>query len=116
MNYMGMSTLQLDQVFKALADPTRRAILERLSRGSRSTTELAKPFDMALPSFVQHLALLEDCHLISSHKEGRVRTYSLNAKELKKAEDWMARQRLLWETRLNQLDQYLHSLKEDDDE
>lgn len=112
---MGNATLQLDQVFKALADPTRRAILERLSQGSRSTKELAAPFDMALPSFVQHLNLLEACQLVSSRKEGRVRTYSLNVKELKKAEDWMSRQRAMWEKRLNQLDSYLQTLKEDDD-
>jgi DNA-binding transcriptional ArsR family regulator len=112
---MGNAALQLDQVFKALADPTRRAILEKLSKGSRSTKELAEPFDMALPSFVQHLNLLEACHLVSSHKEGRVRTYSLNVKELKKAEDWMSRQRAMWEKRLNQLDSYLQTLKEDDD-
>lgn len=108
--------LQLDQVFKALADPTRRAILERLSQGSSSTKELADPFDMALPSFVQHMNLLEHCRLVSSHKQGRVRTYSLNVKELKKAEDWMSRQRKMWEKRLDQLDSYLQTLKEDDDE
>ncbi len=112
---MGHSTLQLDQVFKALADPTRRAILENLSKGPRSTKELAEPFDMALPSFVQHMSLLENCQLVSSHKEGRVRTYSLNVKALKKAENWMARQRTLWEQRLDQLDSYLQTLKEDED-
>lgn len=113
---MGNATLQLDQVFKALADPTRRAILERLSKGSRSTKELAEPFEMALPSFVQHLNLLEECELVSSHKEGRVRTYTLNVKALKKAEHWMTRQRTMWETRLNQLESYLRTLKENDDD
>jgi DNA-binding transcriptional ArsR family regulator len=110
------NNLQLDQVFKALADPTRRAIIERLTRGPRSTKELAEPFEMALPSFVQHLNLLEECQLVSSHKEGRVRTYTLNAKELKKAETWMMRQRDLWEKRLQRLDTYLSTMKEDDDD
>lgn len=110
------NNLQLDQVFKALADPTRRAIIERLTRGPRSTKELAEPFEMALPSFVQHLNLLEECQLVSSHKEGRVRTYTLNAKELKKAETWMMRQRDLWEKRLQRLDTYLSTIKEDDDD
>lgn len=113
---MANSISQLDQVFKALADPTRRAILERLSKGSSSTKELARPFNMALPSFVQHLNLLENCHLVNSHKEGRVRTYTLNIKEMKRAEDWMCRQRKMWEKRLDQLDNYLHTLKEEEDE
>jgi DNA-binding transcriptional ArsR family regulator len=110
------NNFQIDQVFKALADPTRRAIIERLTRGPRSTKELAEPFEMALPSFVQHLNLLEECQLVSSHKEGRVRTYTLNAKELKKAETWMMRQRDLWEKRLQRLDTYLSTMKDDDDD
>ena len=101
----------IDDVFRALADPTRRQVLERLSRSPASVSELAAPFDMALPSFVQHLRLLEDCGLVSSHKEGRVRTYRLEAKPMKAAETWLARQRSLWEDRLDRLDAYLIELK-----
>ena len=85
----------IDDVFRALADPTRRQVLERLSRSPASVSELAAPFDMALPSFVQHLRLLEDCGLVSSRKEGRVRTYRIEAKPMKAAESWLARQRFL---------------------
>jgi len=99
-------------VFHALADPTRRAVLERLSGGPASTSELAQPFKMALPSFLQHLDVLENCGLVRSRKTGRVRTYQLAPKKLEVAEHWMARQRKMWERRLDQLDSYLEELKE----
>ena len=102
----------IDSVFRALSDPTRRRVLERLSRSPASVSELAAPFDMALPSFVEHLGILEGCGLVSSRKKGRVRTYRLAPKRLRLAEDWLARQRDLWERRLDQLDQYLIELKE----
>jgi len=104
-------TEQLDRVFQALADPTRRAVIQRLSSGGAAVTELAKPFGMALPSFLQHLNVLEGCGLVSSRKEGRVRTYQMSPAPLKVAEDWMSGQRVLWEGRLNQLDRYLEKLK-----
>lgn len=97
----------LDGVFRALADPTRRAVLERLSGGAAAVSELAEPFDMALPSFLQHLDVLEDCGLVRSRKLGRVRTYALAPQPLKSAESWMARQRASWERRLDQLDEHL---------
>jgi DNA-binding transcriptional ArsR family regulator len=103
---------KLDCVFQALADPTRRAVVERLSRGSASTSELARPFGMALPSFSQHLDVLEKCGLVRSHKTGRVRTYRLAPERMRAAEHWMTRQRALWERRLDQLDSYLKDLKE----
>ena len=103
---------QLSAVFQALADPTRRAVLERLGRGPAAMTELAAPFDMALPSFSQHLDVLERSGLVRSHKSGRVRTYELTARRLKSAENWLARQRVLWERRLDQLDSYLKTMKE----
>jgi len=84
---------ELNRVFQALSDPTRRAVVERLGRGPAPMTELAQPFKMALPSFSQHLGVLEDCGLVRSSKEGRVRTYELTPKRLKLAEDWMATQR-----------------------
>ena len=105
-------TAVADDVFRALADPTRRKILEHLANGPASVSELAEPFDMKLPSFVQHLVVLEQSRLVKSEKKGRVRVFRINAKRLKVAEDWLAEQRLLWETRLDQLDEYLHKLKQ----
>jgi DNA-binding transcriptional ArsR family regulator len=97
----------LDRVFHALSDPTRRAVLQRLGRGPAAVSELAAPFDMALPSFMQHLHVLEDGHLVHSRKAGRVRTYELAPKTLEAAEDWLAEQRALWEKRFDQLDAFL---------
>ena len=106
------ATKPIDHVFRALSDPTRRHVLERLSRSPASVSELAAPFNMALPSFVQHMGILEECGLVQSRKTGRVRTYEIIPRRLKLAEDWMVRQRALWEKRLDQLDTYLVSLKE----
>src|SRR5262245_3891685 len=103
---------QLDRVFQALADPTRRAVLSRLARSAAPVSELAEPFDMALPSFLQHLKVLEGCGLVRSRKSGRVRTYQLAPQRLKLAEDWLSRQRALWERRLDQLDEYLVDMKD----
>lgn len=97
----------IDSVFRALADPTRRRVLERLSLGPATVSGLAAPFDMALPSFVAHLRVLEASGLVRSRKAGRVRTYELVPKRLRLAEDWLAQQRDLWERRLDQLDAYL---------
>src|SRR4029453_15995154 len=102
---------QLSHVFHALADPTRRKVLERLSKGPAPVSELARPFEMTLPSFAQHLDVLEHCGLVRSRKAGRVRTYRLTPKPLKEAEVWITRQRAIWERRLDQLDDYLHALK-----
>jgi DNA-binding transcriptional ArsR family regulator len=102
----------IDSVFRALSDPTRRSVLERLSRSPASVSELAQPFGMALPSFVQHLRVLERCGLVRSRKTGRIRTFQLAPKRLRIAEDWLARQRSLWERRLDQLDAYLAALQE----
>ncbi len=104
-----------DEVFRALSDPTRRKVLERLSKGPASVSELAKPFDMKLPSFVQHLAILEQSRIVTSIKKGRVRVFEINPQRLKVAEDWLAEQRRLWETRLDQLDEYLLKLKQEED-
>jgi DNA-binding transcriptional ArsR family regulator len=102
----------IDGVFRALSDPTRRQVLERLSRSPASVSELAAPFKMALPSFVEHMKVLEGSGLVSSRKVGRVRTYQLAPKRLRLAEDWLMRQRQLWERRLDQFDEYVLSLKE----
>ncbi len=101
----------IDGIFRALSDPTRRDVLERLCKSPGSVSELAEPFDMALPSFVEHLKILEGCGLVRSTKAGRVRTYRLVPKRLRIAEDWLAQQRSIWERRLDQLDSYLLDLK-----
>ncbi len=98
---------QIDDVLKALADPTRRRVIERLVAGPASTSELAEPFDMALPSFTQHLAVLERAGLVTSTKQGRTRTYRLASAGLDAAEGWLADQRRTWERRLDQLDSFL---------
>jgi DNA-binding transcriptional ArsR family regulator len=107
-----MPNQELTHVFRALTDPTRRAVVERLIHGPAAVSELARPFKMALPSFVQHLGVLEDCGLVRSKKEGRVRTYALAPQPLKAAEHWLLAQRLEWERRLDALDDFLETLKE----
>ena len=102
----------LDTVFRALADPTRRAVLHQLSRGPASVSDLARPFEMALPSFLQHLQVLEEGGLIRSRKAGRVRTCEIQPDRLATAESWIAEQRAIWESRLDRLDAYLRSLQE----
>ena len=109
---MALAAPSIDNVFRALADPTRRQVLERLSRSPGSVSELAQPFDMALPSFVEHLRVLEGSGLVRSTKEGRVRTYRIVPRRLRQAEDWLGRQRAMWERRLDQLDAFLIDLKE----
>ena len=109
---MPTQTAELDQVFHALADSTRRKVIERLVAGPASTSELAEPFDMALPSFTQHLRVLERAGLVASTKTGRVRTYRLAPAGLEVADGWLADQRRLWEQRLDQLDDLLDALKE----
>lgn len=89
----------LDRLFHALADPTRRMIVARLSRGAASVSELAQPLPMSLPSVLQHLQVLKSSGLIRSHKSGRVRTCHIVPEVLNAAEDWIAEQRRLWEKR-----------------
>ena len=101
----------LDRVFHALADPTRRAIIARLSQGPASVSELAEPLPMALPSVVQHLRVLEQGGLIRSEKSGRVRTCRIEAAPLSEAERWIAAHRASWEQRLDRLDAYLQDLQ-----
>jgi DNA-binding transcriptional ArsR family regulator len=101
-----------DEVFHALSNPTRRRVLERLTAGPATVTELAQPFDMALPSFVQHLSVLERSRLVTSRKRGRVRTYALAPERLRAAEDWLAARRREWEARLDRFDQYVKHLKD----
>ena len=109
---MPQQLLEIDRVFHALADPTRRKGGERFVSGPASTTELARPFEMALPSFSQHLGVLEKAGVVTSAKTGRVRTYHLAPAALTAADEWLAAQRSLWERRLDQLDSFLDTLKE----
>ena len=102
---------ELDNVFQALADPTRRAVLARLTEGPASVSELARPFEMALPSFLQHLKVLEESGLVTSKKKGRVRTCEAQFAALSEAEEWIAHQRAVWEGRLDRLDAYLKTLQ-----
>jgi DNA-binding transcriptional ArsR family regulator len=94
-------------VFQALADPTRVAVVERLSIGPASASELGRPFSMALPSLMQHLAVLERAGIVTSHKTGRTRVFQLAPDGLRVATEWLARHRRHWERRLDQLDQLL---------
>lgn len=102
---------RLDFVFHGLADPTRRAVLIRLSRGPASVSEMARESRMALPSFVQHLSVLERGGLVRSRKSGRVRIYQIAPEPLHAAEQWLEAQRAHWSRRLDQLDDYLLKLK-----
>lgn len=93
----------LQHTFLALADPTRRAVVQRLSAGEATVSQLAAPYDMALPSFTQHLGVLERAGLITSRREGRSRVCALNPAALKQAENWMAAYRQQWESRLERM-------------
>lgn len=101
-----------DDVFYALSNATRRKVLERLSVGPATVSALAAPFDMKLPSFVQHLSVLEQSRLVKSKKRGRVRTYEIVPERFRVAEDWLSRQRQLWEARLDRFDTYVTQLRD----
>ena len=111
---MANQTAQLTDVFYALADPTRRAIVRVLGRGPESVSALAAPFAMALPSFMKHLSVLERSGVIRSNKVGRVRTCSLVPKALTPAERWMARQRAAWEARTDRMARFVEKLHLED--
>jgi DNA-binding transcriptional ArsR family regulator len=97
----------LDLLFQALADPTRRDLVERLSRGPASVTTLAEPLAMSLPAVLQHLQLLEASGLARSEKVGRVRTFRVEPAALRSAERWITQRRTIWERRLDRLGEYL---------
>jgi DNA-binding transcriptional ArsR family regulator len=97
----------LDRVFQALADPARRSIIERLSRGPAPVKELARPLAMSLPAVMQHLQVLEASGVVSSKKEGRVRTCRIEPAALQSAGNWIARRRASWEARLDRLGEFL---------
>jgi DNA-binding transcriptional ArsR family regulator len=97
----------LDGTFQAIADPTRRAVLRRLGQGPASVSELAEPFDMALPSFMKHIRLLEESGWIGTHKTGRVRTCVLKEQRFATVEAWLAEQRSIWEGRTDRLERFV---------
>jgi DNA-binding transcriptional ArsR family regulator len=103
----GTAGADLDRVFQALADPGRRLMVDRLSRGPASVSELGRPLDMSLAAVVQHVQVLEASGLIRSQKIGRTRTCSINPTALRSAESWIAERRTLWERRLDRLGTYL---------
>lgn len=105
----------LNRVFRALADPTRRTVVERLSRGPATVGEMAKAFEMALPSFLQHMEVLENAGLTTSEKTGRVRVCALAPGALDVAEGWMASLRDAWGRRADKLDAYLAQFKNTND-
>ena len=105
-----------DDVFYALSNSTRRQVLEHLSIGPATVSELAAPFAMKLPSFVQHLSVLERSRLVKSKKRGRVRTYEIAPERFQVVEDWLAERRRLWAARLDQFDQYVKQLKDKESE
>jgi DNA-binding transcriptional ArsR family regulator len=102
-NYVLNQSRRLDDVFQALADPTRRSLVERLTERPASVSELAKPFPMSLPAVMQHLEVLEAGGLVRSEKVGRVRTCHVEPAALRAAEEWLSQQRSAWERRLDRL-------------
>ena len=97
----------LDRTFSAIADPTRRDILERLAAGPTSVTELAEPYGISLPGVLKHIRILEGADLIATEKRGRTRECRLGPADMDEASDWIDRQRALWERRFDRLDTYL---------
>ena len=113
LSHMTKHDATLDAFFHAMADPTRRAVVERLMRGPASVSDLAAPHGIALPSFLKHLKVLEASGLVRSEKTGRIRTCHIEAEPIAAAEDWLARQRRVWDQRLDRLDALVRRLEEE---
>ena len=111
LNCMLNQSPELDRLFHALADPARRAMIERLSRGPAPVSELARPLPMSLPAAMQHLGVLEAAGLVRSEKTGRVRLCAIEPQALSQAEQWINARRSEWEQRLYRLGAYLETLK-----
>jgi DNA-binding transcriptional ArsR family regulator len=110
-----MQAAVLDRTFHALSDPTRRAMVQRLSRGPATVSELAKPLSISLPAVMQHLAVLEASGVVSSQKIGRVRTCQVEARALSAAERWITDRREQWERKLDRLGEYLDATVNDEE-
>jgi DNA-binding transcriptional ArsR family regulator len=115
LRYMLNQSSDLDRLFHALADPARRAMVERLSRGPAPVSELARPLPMSLPATMQHLSVLEAAGLVRSQKVGRVRTCAIEPLALSQAEQWIKARQVEWEHRLDKLGEYLKSLESEGD-
>jgi len=115
LNYKAATPAPLDLAFQALADPTRRVMVERLSQGPASVSELARPLDMTLSAVVQHLAVLEASGLVRSQKIGRVRTCRIEPQTFTAAERWLSERRASWERRFDRLGAFLAETEADDD-
>ena len=102
-----MLNYQLDRTFAALSDPARRAMVARLAQGPATVSELAKPLPMSLPAVMLHLKVLEDCGLVTSQKQGRVRTCRIAPQMLSEAEQWVSERRQMWERNLDRLGAFL---------
>ena len=107
---MEQDARQLNSIFQALADPTRRAVLGRLGGGPTSVSDLARPFDMALPSFMQHIRFLEESGWIRTRKVGRVRICAIEEEPFAAVERWLTEQRALWEGRTDRLQQFVETI------
>ncbi|MBN9589652.1 MAG: transcriptional regulator [Alphaproteobacteria bacterium 64-11] len=107
-----MLNSSLDRTFAALADPTRRAMVERLVQGPATVSELARPLPMSLPAAMLHLKVLEDSGLVTSEKNGRVRTCRIDPARLSLAERWVSERRQMWEARLDRLGAFLDETEE----
>ena|SRR5581483_2827035 len=106
-------TARLDAVFAALADPTRRAIIERLSRGEARVTEVAEPFHMSLNAVSKHIRVLEASGVVARHRQGRDHILSINTRSLDEVDGWIVRTRRYWEERLDAMEHLLHELKKE---
>jgi len=115
LRHMLNQSIDLDRLFHALADPTRRAMMERLSRGPAPVSELARPLPMSLPAAMQHLGVLEAAGLVRSEKVGRVRTCAIEPQALSQVEQWINARRSEWEQRLDRLGEYLKTLDNEGD-
>jgi len=111
LNYSPPSSL--DGVFHSLADPTRRQIVERLTLKSASVKELAEPFNMSLPAVMLHLQILEASGIVTSRKQGRVRTVTINPEPLLKAESWISQRKQVWSRMFDQLEEFLDAEEEE---
>ena len=108
------SSERLDTIFLALADPTRRAILERLAQGEASGTELARPFSISVPAISKHLRVLEHADLILHRKDGRTHRFRLAARPMQEAATWLEQYRQFWEAQFDSLDTYLQTTAEEE--
>jgi DNA-binding transcriptional ArsR family regulator len=111
LKYMLNQSIDLDRLFHALADPARRLMVERLTRGPAAVSELARPLPMSLPSVMQHLGVLEAAGLVRSEKTGRVRTCAIEPQALNQVAQWIGARRTEWEHRLDRLGAYLETLE-----